>query len=547
MVDTLPCFKIYLDWRLQKNDFERSVLALLGKTLVVNYSGPSHGDILWDAVRRLTGGIQFSPSAIDTAWLCQRKWAFRAIDKAPKESTEAARLGDATHKVREDWLLHAVEPPNTPAGKLARVGIDSLPPPGFAMVEQIMKLPVQGKRYSISGRIDFFVPNVLVLANGAPVSHPRLWGTRGIPLVGDHKTAGVKKDAPKDAPIRDWGKTAEDLADKDAQASCYGAWGMAVTGASEVDLHWSYMIKSDPPKPRQVNVRLNREHVARNFRQNILPTADHLLTILETPGMVANKVEGNADACEAFGGCPYLDRCTITKDERLRALFMSNSIFPQPPSFQSNFQQPPQQQQPQQQQLQGFQQQQQPPPFSAGPATGQLNAMLDQTARPMLQQQAQQAVQATPQPSDYGYAALKIKLGQAFSTQDSPAVLTAGQWLQQNPDRVQEMLQYAPSSASPPAPPAMPPPVAQPSGPPGWQAVPGQPSMLQATPNIVGGDAAFADVTSIVPEEKKRKTKATAGADLTTTQIVLLGRLADTGDRIAAAFERIAAALERPR
>ena len=145
MVDTLPCFKIYLDWRLQKNDFERSVLALLGKTLVVNYSGPSHGDILWDAVRRLTGGIQFSPSAIDTAWLCLRKWAFRAIDKAPKESTEAARLGDATHKVREDWLLHAVEPPHTPAGKLARVGIDSLPPPGFAMVEQIMKLPVQGK------------------------------------------------------------------------------------------------------------------------------------------------------------------------------------------------------------------------------------------------------------------------------------------------------------------------------------------------------------------------------------------------------------------
>ncbi len=315
---TLPCYKMWLDWRLPRDDtFCHYVKSLVGRTLVCKCKpDPCHGEILIDAVKRLTGDIQFSPSAIDTAWLCLRKWAFRAIDKAPKESTEAAKLGDDVHKVRENWLLYGVAPTDSKPGKLARVGLEFLPPPKYAMVERIMRLPIVGKRYAISGRIDFFVPNVPMLTTGEKVMHQRVWGTPGIPLVGDHKTAGVNKKTGAD-----WGKTAEQLQTNDAQGACYGAWGLWVTGAPAVDLHWSYMIKSTPYRPRQVYARLAYPDVVKTMTERILPTTDHLLTILETPGMTANQVTPNPSACDAYGGCPYLDRCAISKQERLEAIF----------------------------------------------------------------------------------------------------------------------------------------------------------------------------------------------------------------------------------
>lgn len=536
---TLPCFKQYLDWKLTKNDFASRLTTLVGKTLVNNEDGPNHGEIIWDAVRRLTGGILFSPSAIDTAWLCLRKWAFRAIDKAPKESTEAAKLGDDVHKIRENWLNYAIVPPDSKAGKLATVGLQTLPPPRYAMVERVMKLPIQGKSYAISGRIDFFVPNVMFFADGTriPEQFTRIWGTPGIPLVGDHKTAGINKNAPKDAAIKDWGKTAEDLLTKDAQGSCYGAWAMHVTGANAADLHWSYMIKSDPPKPRPVYARLSREKVTRNLVQNILPTTDHLLTILETPGMTANQVEANPDACQAFGGCPYLDRCAISKEERLRSVFMSNV-----PQF-------------------------------TGPATGMLNSQLDQMQAQQPQQgfsfpqpggQPPLAQQVQPGQADYGIAAHRLLNGLRLDDQ-SPAVQTAAKWLHAQPDgaaQAQGMLQYLPAGYGQPPAQTIPtvqangqpgaPLFMQPNGvastsPPGWNPVAGQPGLLQATPNINPPDATLANTQMTQPEEKKKRGKAAAGAaDLTnTTQIILLGRIADAVDTMAEAFVRIAAALEK--
>ncbi len=234
----------------------------------------------------------------------------------------------------------------------------------------------------------------------------------------------------------------------------------------------------------------------------------------------------------------------------------------------------------------GQQQQQQQPMFptngSPGPASGQLNAMLDQQLSPTPLLMLTPANQPTQ--SDYGYAALKLQHQQAFTTNDSPGVLAAGQWLQANPSRIAEMLQYAPQmqtipttgqnplfvqpgqgtastqmpsqqalqQAQQPLPAPFPTPGASP---PGWTPQPGQPQLLQASPNINPGDANVADMTLIAPEEKKKRaSNKAASADMTTTQIVLLGRLADGLDkgvsaveRIATAFERIAAALERPR
>lgn len=507
--------------------------------------------------------VHFSPSAIETAWLCLRKWAFRAIDHAPYEQTEAAILGDHAHKYRENWLIQGLPPLDDKPGRLARVGLEKLPPPGYAMVERTVSLRLAGRPYSLMGRIDFFLPNRPVLLTGERVYPFRgVWGRTGNPIVGDHKTTGVDKTTGED-----WGKTEQDLRETDAQATFYGAWGLYVTGARFVDLHWSYMIKATTPRERQLYVTMSREEIYRNYQRNILPTTDTLYRIKSTPGITANDVPHNmGEACEAFGGCPYRKICKIPHAERLRQAFMNNNAFPTPPTNGFPAQPPMQQPQQQYQQPQMFPQTQQPAPQQQQPfpmpATGALNAQLD-AAYP-TQQQPQPApapvpAQQTPQPTHehWGYAALKLSRGQPDLMSDPPEVQYAMAMLRAQPDQIPAMLAYAPqtvpstnpntnlfvqqspqgqtvTTAFPPQPqqPQQPP---QPQAPPGWLPGP-QPGTLQAAPgNMLPPDANLANTTLTTPEEKKKGKKASTAlsADAMSTLIVLLGRCADALEDLA--------------
>ena len=118
--------------------------------------------------------IAISPSQVETFDLCARKWAYNKIDRIPSPQNAAAALGEAAHKHRENWLIHGTPPPVDDvfdkAAKLALVGLEHLPPPGKAMVEIPLVLPVtldadptvnggRPVRVKVNGRIDFFVPN----------------------------------------------------------------------------------------------------------------------------------------------------------------------------------------------------------------------------------------------------------------------------------------------------------------------------------------------------------------------------------------------------
>lgn len=277
--------------------------------------------------------IAISPSQVETFDLCARKWAYQKIDRIPSPQNAAAALGEAAHKHRENWLIHGIPPPvqqrvsgvegdaygYDKAAKLALVGLEHLPPPGKAQVEIPLLLPVTldadpsvngGKpvRVKVNGRIDFFVPNT-------PESG-FVFGEAGIPLIGDHKTTSGEQ----------WAKTADDLLTKDSQAAIYAAYALhVVPTAPAVDLHWSYMVKGSSPRQHQVRVRMSRDQAMTRF-SSVVSRAKSMLRVIQTPGIVASRVEPTVSACEAFGGCPYREVCPISNQEKVGALMAQGSL-----------------------------------------------------------------------------------------------------------------------------------------------------------------------------------------------------------------------------
>jgi len=253
--------------------------------------------------------IYISPSQIETFRLCPRKWAYNKIDRIPQEQNQYAAFGEAVHAHRENWLISGVPPPpHEKAGKTALVGLEHLPPPGLAEVE--VKLDMQhtldnGKLLAVTGRIDFFLANQ---------EEGKIFGERGIPLVGDHKTSSDER----------WAKTPEKLKGGDPQAAIYSAWALAKTNAKFVDLHWSYMIKASSPRQLQVKTRMSLEEIAEQYGK-VVEDAKKMIVVRES-GAPAKEVEPNLKGCDAFGGCPYREICPVSNEEKIGAIMAQGSL-----------------------------------------------------------------------------------------------------------------------------------------------------------------------------------------------------------------------------
>jgi hypothetical protein len=283
--------------------------APLDTTPSTDAAPPSKSRIDYAKLRRDYPSVRFwvSPSAIELFWLCKRRWAFKVIERLPDPQRSSAALGELFHGERERWLTHGTPPSKTRAGDLAKVGLEYLPPPGRALVERVMAMPTLWG-WGYAGLIDFFVANLDPAA---------LWGHQNVPLVGDHKSTSAETFV----------KDEETLATKDPQGIMYAAAGFLASPpyVTEVDLHWSYAIKSNPPRPRQVRVRVSRGQVAKTL-PIIHDTAYEMLTTKEAQGIRANDVAANPLACEAFGApCPYKDKCSVSPQDRFRAALQQAS------------------------------------------------------------------------------------------------------------------------------------------------------------------------------------------------------------------------------
>lgn len=242
-----------------------------------------------------------SPSGIVAFEECQRKWAWRTIDKIPGESNPYAQFGTAVHKILEDYLKQGHMPDlMRPEGECAFVFLHELPPPGtpgLAIEQHFTVAPFHGY-------IDVLEP---------PAAD-------GIPTVNDHKTCGsfrYVKESLKD----------------DTQAAIYAHFAFATyPEAPAVRLHWKYGTRARP-KLKPIHQVVTREDIA--------PTlARANATAIRMRGITAKtalELPPNPLACEAYGGCQYRGLCNLTAEQKLTALLASeNPIMNQPPGFDKN-------------------------------------------------------------------------------------------------------------------------------------------------------------------------------------------------------------------
>lgn len=225
--------------------------------------------------------ISISPSALDAANTCARKWAWQYIAGWKPPQNPAAALGEAVHGLLEEYLRSGATPPETTKeGRIALTALPYLPEPGERnVVEEKFRFDLDGVTWS--GRLDL----QYIAADGIYVVH-------------DHKTSG--------APLAK--SMSLDLT-TDAQATLYAL--RALLTHLEIDrvrATWLY-IGTKEPGVYPLSAVLTGEQVASSF----LGWAEfgRSLVALHTAKVdpLSLPLPTDASACRMYGGCPFRKEC----------------------------------------------------------------------------------------------------------------------------------------------------------------------------------------------------------------------------------------------
>ena len=238
--------------------------------------------------------IFLSASQIGTWNQCKRKWGYSYLDRIKTPSHPSAELGQRVHAILEAWLRDGTAfDLSTQEGQIAAAGLQHLPLPGTAEVEQGFVVQTEAAKYR--GFIDARFRDEL-------------------PVILDHKTTSDLR----------WAKTEEDLR-KDVQATLYAAEAMLRTGSDAVELRWIYYTTRKPYKSRKVSLIVVKDEIEANF-DAIDRTAAEMLTAYRD-NRSGSELPASPTACGAFGGCPYLALkvCTLSPKDMLRAHLESDS------------------------------------------------------------------------------------------------------------------------------------------------------------------------------------------------------------------------------
>ncbi len=262
---------------------------------------------------------KMSASQIDTKLLCERKWGLDKLDGLKRDSNKFAVTGTDSHEVLEKWQLDGTPIDySTDIGKIVAPGLRFLPRPKTHLAEHPFKFKTQTAIYHgfMDLRSLFQIP---------------------IATVWDYKTTRDFK----------WIKRPEVLR-ADVQANLYA---MAVLKESEerniklhrIEQNWVYL-RSDPKKPGSRKVQLHvlpneqspipvctdevkKEHFGimyydelfENF-EKIEKSAAQMLQY-HHQGAKGADLPYNVEACNAYGGCPYVDKaCKISFGERITSM-----------------------------------------------------------------------------------------------------------------------------------------------------------------------------------------------------------------------------------
>jgi len=231
---------------------------------------------------------------------CKRKWGWRYVERIKPPQNKFAALGQEVEETQLQPYLRDGRPFDfsRESGYIAASGLAYLPEPkapGLEVQKHFVMPPMHGVCFGYQGVIDLWLPDS-ALAPGLP---------GGAPLIADFKTTSNLK----------WAKNEKALS-QDVQAMTYAMHAIS-THAKVVDLSWIYLQTRGARKSLRTYIRVNAEHVTEQFGR-IHETALEMQRVrAESPR--PSDMPPSPDMCEAYGGCPYRDRCHLSSTQIIDA------------------------------------------------------------------------------------------------------------------------------------------------------------------------------------------------------------------------------------
>jgi hypothetical protein len=210
----------------------------------------------------------FSASQVETFLSCQRKWAWRSIEKVSTPPHPSAQLGLEVHKeIEHHYRFGRPFDLARMPGRIAMSGYHLMPPQaGTYDVEKHFR--VQIGRHHFQGYIDLWWPGN----------------------------------------VRDW-KTTSNLkyAKTDLCSDVQGAIYAYADGSPVVRLEWVYMQTKGKRGATVTVADATLEKISPTLRR-IESAADEMQGHIDGKRRALDLLP-NVDHCDAFGGCPYQARC----------------------------------------------------------------------------------------------------------------------------------------------------------------------------------------------------------------------------------------------
>lgn len=213
----------------------------------------------------------FSASQVKLWNSCKFCWTAKYLDGIERQSSFAAERGKALHTLLENYLKDGtLIDYESKYGKMVLSGIEHLPAPGIATVEEAFHLRIN--EINFRGFIDFSYVN------------------NGLVICGDHKTTKNFKYS-----------LTEDQLRKDVQANLYALYLCTKHGVEELELNWVYYRTTGNPISKVVRLQLTKEEILQTLESVVLSCQEMLKAKEE--GKTARDFQDVTDSCTAFGGC----------------------------------------------------------------------------------------------------------------------------------------------------------------------------------------------------------------------------------------------------
>jgi len=221
--------------------------------------------------------VTYSASQISTYRLCARRWYYEKIAKLPQPIKPGTELGTQMHALLEKYV-ELGERTDEPI--LEQVWDSELMKSVLALskdqvhVESECTFVMNGKR--VNGRIDL------------------CWREGRTMYILDHKTTKDFRYAKK-----------PDEALSDPQTLVYAHWAFQDPDVDTVIFIYHYIRTVKPTAPRIVRIQHSRETIS-----PLLDGMDADMTeMARLRDLPETSAPQNTDACWAFGGCPFRERC----------------------------------------------------------------------------------------------------------------------------------------------------------------------------------------------------------------------------------------------